>query len=108
MTPYLSKDQAVSGTLAYAVGYGKAIVSTPYIYAEEMLENGRGLLASFHDSESIADCLRTILSNPELQKEFETKTKTYGRSMMWKNVATDYTKTFIDIIENKNTFEKVI
>ena len=108
MTPYLSKDQAVSGTLAYAVGYGKAIVSTPYIYAEEMLENGRGLLSEFQASDSIADCLRAILSNPELQKEFEVKTKAYGRSMMWKNVATDYAKTFIDIIENKSSFEEVI
>lgn len=108
MTPYLSKDQAVSGTLAYAVGYGKAIVSTPYIYAEEMLENGRGLLADFHDSDSIADCLGAILSNPELQKEFESKTKAYGQTMMWKNVASDYTKTFIDIIETKNSFEEVI
>lgn len=105
MTPYLSKDQAVSGTLAYAVGYGKAIVSTPYNYAVEMLENGRGLLASFKDSNSLAECLGKILSDPALQKEFESKTKAYGKSMMWKNVASNYAKTFIDVIENSNIFE---
>ncbi|MBZ0099529.1 MAG: glycosyltransferase, partial [Taibaiella sp.] len=48
MTPYTGKDQAVSGTLAYAVGYGKAIVSTPYLYAKEMLSEGRGMLAEFN------------------------------------------------------------
>ncbi len=105
MTPYLGKDQAVSGTLAYAVGYGKAIVSTPYNYAVEMLENGRGLLASFKNSNSLAECLGKILSDPALQKEFESETKAYGKSMMWKNVASNYAKTFIDVIENCNIFE---
>ena len=51
MTPYLDKNQAVSGTLAYAVGYGRVIVSTPYSYANEMLSQGRGLLAKFRDSQ---------------------------------------------------------
>ena len=108
MTPYLSKDQTVSGTLAYAVGYGKAIVSTPYNYATEMLQNNRGLLAEFKDSISLSECLRSILCNPALQKEFETNTKAFGKTMMWKNVASDYAKTFIDIIENKSSFEEVI
>lgn len=106
MTPYLSKDQTVSGTLAYAVGYGKAIVSTPYSYANEMLENDRGLLADFHNSTSLAECLSTILSSPQLQKEFESKTKAYGRLMMWKNVASNYARTFIDIIESNKISEK--
>lgn len=106
LTPYLSKDQTVSGTLAYAVGYGKAIVSTPYSYAMEMLQNGRGLLAEFRDSGSLAECITAVLSNPSLQKEFEAKTKEYGRSMMWKNVASSYTKTFIDVIENNIILEK--
>lgn len=108
MTPYIGKDQAVSGTLAYAVGYGKAIVSTPYLYAQELLENGRGLLADFKDADSLAECLSTILENPQLQKQLETRTKAYGRSMIWKNVATAYAKTFIDIIENKMPLEEVI
>lgn len=106
MTPYLGKDQTVSGTLAYAVGYGKAIVSTPYSYAIEMLENGRGLLADFKDSTSLANCLETILADPQTQKDFETKTRAFGRSMLWKNVASNYTKTFIDIIDNDSIFEK--
>jgi len=101
MTPYLGKDQAVSGTLAYAVGYGKAIVSTPYTYAREVLDNERGLLAKFKNPDSLAECMEKILSNPSLQEELEYKTKTYGKNMMWKNVATSYAKTFIDIIESE-------
>ncbi len=54
LTPYLSKEQAVSGTLAYAVGCGRVVVSTPYRYAQEMLGDGRGMLAEFRDSDSLA------------------------------------------------------
>ena len=64
MTPYLSKEQAVSGTLAYAVGCGRVIVSTPYRYAQEMLGGGRGMLAEFSDADSLASCISYILENP--------------------------------------------
>ena len=68
MTPYLGKDQAVSGTLAYGVGYGRVIVSTPYRYAEEMLAEGRGLLANFRDSASLEACILQLLDDPALSK----------------------------------------
>lgn len=55
LTPYIGREQAVSGTLAYAIGSGKAIVSTPYTYAQEMLSDGRGMLVEFEDAHSIAD-----------------------------------------------------
>jgi len=106
MTPYLGKDQAVSGTLAYAVGYGKAIISTPYTYAQEVLDDGRGLLAEFKNPDSLAECMKKILSNPILQQELENKTESYGRNMMWKNVASSYAKTFIDVIESEKMLEK--
>ncbi|MDQ2087317.1 glycosyltransferase family 4 protein [Herbivorax sp. ANBcel31] len=99
MTPYLGKDQAVSGTLAYAVGYGRVIVSTPYSYAREMLSEGRGLLADFKDSDSLAENLRYILENPEAKKEMERKTLIVGKTMMWESIANRYTKMFIDTVE---------
>lgn len=99
MTPYLGKDQAVSGTLAYAVGYGRVIVSTPYSYAKEMLSEGRGLLAEFRDSDSLAKQIKFVLENPEAKREMERKTLSVGRTMMWENVANQYTKLFIDTIE---------
>ncbi|HEY8421858.1 MAG: glycosyltransferase [Clostridiales bacterium] len=99
MTPYIGKDQAVSGTLAYAVGYGRVIVSTPYSYAREMLADGRGLLAEFGDADSLARHIRYILENPQAKTEMEKRTLSVGRTMMWENVAKQYTKLFIDTLD---------
>lgn len=90
LTPYLSAEQAVSGTLAYAMGYGRVIISTPYRYAQEMLGDGRGLLAQFRDADSLAACIRTVLSDPSRKKEMEQKTMAVGRTMTWENVAGRY------------------
>ena len=99
LTPYLSKEQAVSGTLAYAVGCGRVVVSTPYRYAQEMLGDGRGMLAEFRDSDSLAECMSYVLRNPLRKKEMELKTLAVGRTMTWDNVASRYTKLFIKITE---------
>jgi len=101
MTPYLGKDQAVSGTLAYAVGYGRVIVSTPYSYAKEMLAEGRGLLAEFNDASSLAKQIKYVIENPDVKEEMERKTLSVGRTMMWGNVANHYTKLFIDTLEEQ-------
>jgi glycosyltransferase involved in cell wall biosynthesis len=98
LTPYLSKEQAVSGTLAYAMGCGRVIVSTPYRYAEEMLGGGRGMLAEFKDSDSMASCIRTVLGNPVGKKEMEMKTLAVGLKMAWSTVADQYAQLCMDII----------
>lgn len=87
LTPYLGKEQACSGTLAYAVGYGKAMVSTPYLYAKEILADGRGVLVDFDSPESTAKALKRILKNPALQIDMETRALKFGKKMTWKNVA---------------------
>jgi glycosyltransferase involved in cell wall biosynthesis len=99
MTPYLSKEQAVSGTLAYAVGCGRVVVSTPYPYAREMLGEGRGMLADFRDSDAMAGCLNHILSNPLRKKQMEWKTLAIGRQMTWDKVGSRYTQLFMEIME---------
>ena len=99
LTPYLSKEQAVSGTLAYAMGCGRVIISTPYRYAEEMLGEGRGLLAGFKDADSMAGCIRTVLGNPAEKSAMERKTLTIGRSMIWSAVATQYAELSVTLIE---------
>jgi len=98
LTPYLSKEQAVSGTLAYAMGCGRVIISTPYRYAEEMLGDGRGLLAQFRDSNSMASCIRTVLGNPVRKNEMEMKTLAVGRTMTWSTVAEQYAQLCMDIL----------
>lgn len=108
MTPYLGKDQAVSGTLAYAVGYGRVIVSTPYSYAKEMLANGRGLLAEFSDADSLAGHISYALDNPEAKRDMEKRTLSVGRTMMWENVANQYAKIFIDTLEKAKIMDSMV
>lgn len=94
MTPYLGKDQAVSGTLAYGVGYGRVIVSTPYRYAEEMLAEGRGMLADFRNSASLEACILQLLNNPTTIQEMEHRTHELGKTMMWSEIAKTYAAIF--------------
>lgn len=101
MTPYLGKEQAVSGTLAYAVGYGCVIVSTPYPYAQEMLAEGRGLLAKFRNAPSLAKCILEVLEHPEKQTEMEQKTLALGKEMTWSRVAEKYFSVFCDALSTK-------
>ena len=100
LTPYLSKEQAVSGTLAYAMGCGRVIVSTPYGYAEEMLGGGRGMLAKFRDSDSIASCILEVLGSPVRKREMERKTLAVGRTMAWSTVTAQYTELFMGVTRN--------
>ncbi|ORX22225.1 glycosyl transferase family 1 [Thermoanaerobacterium sp. PSU-2] len=100
LTPYIGREQAVSGTLAYAAGLGKLVVSTPYKYAEEILSDGRGLLAEFKNPDSIANCINFAIENPHEKQIMEEKIKVYGKTMMWDNVALEYVELFLRIFED--------
>ncbi|MBP2031421.1 glycosyltransferase involved in cell wall biosynthesis [Clostridium algifaecis] len=102
LTPYLGKEQAVSGTLAYAAGYGKAIVSTPYRYAREMLKDNRGLLAEFKDSGSLYKAIEFLLDNPSKRKEIEKNMLKVGITMRWSYVSQKYENLFLDVIKNSD------
>lgn len=90
VTPYIGKEQIVSGALAYAVACGKAIVSTPYRYAAEVLADGRGLLVDFRDSKGMAEGVLTLLRNPGLKQDIEVSCYAYGRSMTWQQVGAQH------------------
>jgi hypothetical protein len=94
VTPYLKPEQITSGTLAYALGSGKAVISTPYWYAEELLAEGRGILVPWRDPKSIATHVIELLSNDEARLELRKRAAAYGREMAWPQVAQRYTECF--------------
>lgn len=94
ITPYLRRAQLTSGTLAFAIGAGKAIVSTPYWAAQELLAQGRGKLVRFGDSEHIARSVVEILNNSSLFSKMRKRAYEYGRSMTWPKVGQAYWDIF--------------
>ena len=103
----LEKNQIVSGTLSYALGCGKAVVSTPNIYAEEVLSHDRGVLADFQDPKSYADAIEKLLGDPEWKKRVEQNAYAFGRSMIWSNVASSYLHLFNKVVKlREETTEK--
>jgi polysaccharide biosynthesis protein PslF len=100
LTPYLNPVQIVSGTLAYAVGLGKAIVSTPYLYAEELLAHGRGFLVEFRDEVSIANTINSLFDDRDLRASTERRAYRFGRQMTWPHVAQEYGSLFASLLPN--------
>jgi glycosyltransferase involved in cell wall biosynthesis len=98
LTPYLGKDQIVSGTLAYALGFGNAVISTPYLYAKEVLANQRGLLVDWKDSASISTALLSLLDSPTLLAQTRQAAYQYGHQMAWPNVGRQYAGLFENLI----------
>lgn len=94
VTPYLHKEQLTSGTLAFAVGTGKAVVSTPYWAAEELLAQGRGKIVPFGDSQSMARSIMEIIEDGSLSLQMRRRAYMYGRSMTWPKVGQAYWKLF--------------
>jgi glycosyltransferase involved in cell wall biosynthesis len=94
VTPYLKEEQSTSGTLAYAVGCGKAVISTPYRYARELLADSRGILVPWRDSEAIGREIVGLLDDPTKRIELQQRAATFGRSMGWPIVARRYVACF--------------
>lgn len=95
VTPYCHEAQAVSGTLAYALGAGKAIISTPYWHAAEVLDHGRGLLVPFESSAAIAKATIKLLDDDKARQAMRERAYLYARPMVWKRVAQSYMATIL-------------
>jgi polysaccharide biosynthesis protein PslF len=98
ITPYLDPEQSASGALAYAIGAGKVCISTPYLYAKNVLAGGSGIFVPFRDSGAIADAVIDICENPEKKMEIEKKTYKIGRLMTWNNIALKHLDLFKGVI----------
>src|SRR5712691_3264233 len=94
ITPYLNAAQITSGTLAYTLGAGKAVISTPYWYAEEMLAEERGVLVPFGDPAALAGQVIDLLGNESKRHAMRKRAYLFGRDMIWPQVARRYMKTF--------------
>ena len=90
ITPYVNEAQITSGTLSYAMGAGCAVISTPYWHAAELLDEGRGKLFNFNDSEHLATILNDLLHQPEALKELQKKSKVYGKQVTWPKIGLKY------------------
>ncbi len=94
ITPYLNPAQITSGTLAYTLGAGKAVVSTPYWYAEEMLADDRGALVPFRDPPALADQVIDLLDDESKRHAMRKRAYLFGRAMIWPQVAQRYMESF--------------
>lgn len=94
ITPYLNPNQITSGTLAYAVGAGKTVISTPYWYAAELLDEGRGVLVPYRNASSLAEAVIQTQGDNQARKLMEQKAADLGRQMQWPNVAKLYIEAF--------------
>lgn len=94
VTSYLSKEQLTSGTLAFAVGTGKAVVSSPYWAAQELLADGRGKLTPFGDSNALAAAVTEIINDPSLFHSMRRQAYNYGRGITWQKIGQRYWKLF--------------
>lgn len=94
ITPYLKPEQITSGTLAYAVGAGKVVISTPYWYAKELLDEGRGILVPWRDPGAIATEVVALLGDEPRRRGMQARAAEFGREMAWPVVARKYMATF--------------
>ena len=99
VTPYLKKEQITSGTLAYSCGAGKAVISTPYWYAEEMLADDRGVIVPFRDPDALEAALLDLLDNETRRHTIRKNAYQYCRSMVWKEVSRSYLNLFQDVVQ---------
>src|SRR6266446_7069130 len=107
ITPYRHEAQVVSGTLAYALGAGKAIISTPYWHAIELLDDRRGALVPFQNPEAIAQKTIELLTTPALRHAMRKRAYLFARDMVWKKVAQGYMESFAQVRSDRMEIPRV-
>jgi glycosyltransferase involved in cell wall biosynthesis len=103
LTPYLNPEQVTSGTLTYALRFGKIVISTPYLSAREALQNGTGILVPFRNATAIQEALLELLEHPERMHVIEARAKNTGIAYSWDRVGQEYAKLFERILCHART-----
>ncbi len=101
ITPYLDPQQITSGTLSYAIGAGKACISTEYVYAKNILANGRGTLVPFRDKDAIAGAIADLYNKPEKRHNKELKAQALRKEMQWSNVAKKHSSLYTRVLQQE-------
>ncbi|MBB6430128.1 glycosyltransferase family 4 protein [Algisphaera agarilytica] len=108
VTPYENEAQITSGTLAYALGTGKATVATPYWYAQEMLADGRGRLVPFKDTKAMSDAIIDLFDNEVDRHAMRKRAYQFTRDMRWSTIAGQYLDLFEEVREERNQKPKPV
>jgi len=99
VTPYLDPNQITSGTLSYALGAGKAVVSTPYLHAQEALAKDRGILVEFRSAEAIAEAVNTILDDPKRKARLEKNAYAYANQATWPKTGARFLAAMQELVD---------
>lgn len=97
ITPYVMLEHGSSGALTFALAGKKSIISTPYLYAQELLSRGKGIIVPFADSRSIYEAVSYLISNPKQKKHMENKAYEYSQNLKWSKIAEKYIDLFNDV-----------
>jgi glycosyltransferase involved in cell wall biosynthesis len=108
VTPYLNEAQITSGTLSYAVGAGGAVVSTPYWHATELLDNDRGRLFDFKDSDGLAEIINGLLDDKAVLNELKENAYEYGLHLRWPVIGAEYIKVAQEAAVNHDFSDKIL
>lgn len=107
LSPYHIKEQIVSGTLTYAMACGKAIISTPYWHAEELLANEKGILVPFKDPESMGKAISYLISDEDKRNELRKNAYAAGREITWPKIGKKYLEVFHNAVEEFKRTDKL-
>ena len=108
VSPYLNEAQITSGTLAYAMGAGAAVVATPYWHAKELLANGRGRLFDFKDENGLATVINELLDDPQKLQQIKEAAYNYGLNLRWPVIGMQYIKIIEEVISNPDVGEQIL
>jgi predicted GH43/DUF377 family glycosyl hydrolase/glycosyltransferase involved in cell wall biosynthesis len=106
VTPYLDPNQITSGTLSYALGAGKAVVSTPYLHAKEALADDRGLLVDFRAADQFAEAINQILDDPKLKTRLEKNAYRYANQATWPKTGQRFLDVMQELVEDHPPTQK--